>query len=43
MTEERVKRKLTANLGANAVSYSRLTGEDDDATARTQADHSERK
>jgi len=35
MTEERVKRKLSAILSADAVSYSRLMGEDEVSTVRT--------
>ena len=41
MTEERVKRKLSAILSADVVGYSRLMGEDDDATVRTLTGHRE--
>jgi len=32
MTEERVKRKISAVLSADVVGYSRLMGEDEEAT-----------
>ena len=35
MTEQGYKRKLTAILSADAVGYSRLMGEDEEATVRT--------
>jgi len=35
MTEEGFKRKLTAILSADVEGYSRLMGEDEDATIRT--------
>ena len=35
MAEERVKRKLTAILSADAKGYSRLMGEDEAATVQT--------
>ena len=35
MTQEGFKRKLTAILSADAVGYSRLMGEDEEATVRT--------
>jgi adenylate cyclase len=35
MTEERVKRKLSAILSADVVGYSRLMGDDEEATVRT--------
>ena len=35
MTQEGFKRKLTAILSADAVEYSRLMGEDEEATVRT--------
>jgi adenylate cyclase len=35
MTEERVKRKLSAILSADVVGYSRLMGEDEVLTVRT--------
>jgi adenylate cyclase len=35
MAEEVFKRKLTAILSADAVEYSRLMGEDEEATVRT--------
>jgi adenylate cyclase len=35
MSEERVKRKLSAILGADVVGYSRLMGEDEAATVNT--------
>jgi adenylate cyclase len=35
MTEETFKRKLTAILSADVEGYSRLMGEDEDATIRT--------
>jgi adenylate cyclase len=35
MTEEVFKRKLTAILSADVEGYSRLMGEDEDATIRT--------
>jgi adenylate cyclase len=35
MAEEGFKRKLTAILSADAVDYSRLMGEDEEATVRT--------
>ena len=35
MTEESFKRKLTAILSADVEGYSRLMGEDEDATIRT--------
>ena len=35
MTEESFKRKLTAILSADVEGYSRLMGEDEDATVRT--------
>ena len=35
MTEQGFKRKLTAILSADAVGYSRLMGEDEEATVRT--------
>lgn len=39
MTEQGFKRKLTAILSADVVGYSRLMGEDDDATVRTLSGH----
>ena len=41
MTEQGFKRKLTAILNADVVGYSRLMGEDDDATVRTLSGHRE--
>ena len=35
MTQEGFKRKLTAILSADAVGYSRLMGDDEEATVRT--------
>ena len=35
MTEERVKRKLSAILSTDVVGYSRLMGEDEVSTVRT--------
>jgi adenylate cyclase len=35
MTQKGFKRKLTAILSADAVGYSRLMGEDEEATVRT--------
>ncbi|MBK5101661.1 MAG: hypothetical protein JJE15_11825, partial [Desulfobacteraceae bacterium] len=35
MMEERAKRKLSAILSADAKGYSRLMGEDEEATVRT--------
>ncbi len=35
MAEERAKRKLTAILSADVKGYSRLMGEDEEATVRT--------
>jgi adenylate cyclase len=35
MEPEKFKRKLTAILSADAVGYSRLMGEDEEATVRT--------
>ena len=35
MTEERVKRKLSAILSADVAGYSRLMGEDEETTVRT--------
>ena len=41
MTEERFKRKLTAILSADVEGYSRLMGEDEDATIRTLTSYRE--
>ncbi len=41
MAEESFKRKLTAILSADVEGYSRLMGEDDDATVRTLTGHRE--
>ena len=41
MAEEGFKRKLTVILSADAVHYSRLMGEDEEATARTLTDYRE--
>jgi adenylate cyclase len=35
MAEEQFRRKLTALLSADVVGYSRLMGEDEEATVRT--------
>ena len=39
MTEERVKRKLSAILSADVAGYNRLMGEDEDFTIRTLTGH----
>ena len=39
MTEQGFKRKLTAILSADAVGYSRLMGDDEEATIRTLTEH----
>ena len=39
MTEQGFKRKLTAILSADAVGYSRLMGEDEEATIRTMTEY----
>ena len=39
MAEKGFKRKLTAILSADAVEYSRLMGEDEEATVRDLAAH----
>jgi adenylate cyclase len=41
MTEESFKRKLTAILSADVEGYSRLMGEDEDATIRTLSTYRE--
>ena len=41
MATEGFKRKLSAILSADVVEYSRLMGEDDDATVRTLTGHRE--
>jgi len=41
MESESFKRKLSAILSADVVGYSRLMGEDDDATVRTLTGHRE--
>ena len=41
MPEESFKRKLSAILSADVAEYSRLMGEDDDATVRTLTGHRE--
>ena len=41
MAEESFKRKLTAILSADVVGYSRLMGEDEDATIRTLTNYRE--
>jgi len=41
MTEESFKRKLTAILSADVEGYSRLMGEDEDATIRTLTSYRE--
>ena len=41
MAEESFKRKLTAILSADVVGYSRLMGEDEDATIRTLTSYRE--
>ena len=41
MSAEVFKRKLSAILSADVVGYSRLMGEDDDATVRTLTGHRE--
>jgi len=42
MTTEDFKRKLTAILSADVVGYSRLMGEDEEATVRTLNKYKER-
>ncbi|MGD8293468.1 MAG: hypothetical protein PVF37_17290 [Desulfobacterales bacterium] len=39
MTEQGFKRKLTAILSADAVGYSRLMGDDEEATIRTMTEY----
>jgi len=39
MAEEKFRRKLTALLSADVVGYSRLMGEDEEATVRTLTAH----
>jgi len=41
MAEEKFRRKLTALLSADVVGYSRLMGEDEEATVRTLTEHRE--
>ena len=41
MSSEGFKRKLSAILSADVAGYSRLMGEDDDATVRTLTGHRE--
>jgi len=41
MAEEKFRRKLTALLSADVVGYSRLMGEDEEATVRTLTKHRE--
>jgi adenylate cyclase len=41
MTEERVKRKLSAILSADVAGYNRLMGEDEDFTISTLTGHRE--
>lgn len=41
MHPQEFERKLAAILSANAIGYSRLTGEDNDATVRNPTGHSE--
>ena len=42
MTEETFRRKLAAILSADVAGYSRLMGEDEEATVRTLTSHRER-